>query len=919
MKKSSMLIVLLMVFGAGLNAQTNLERGDIAYKARHYKQAISHYERATLDNPGNVALLENLAHCYRFINNMPSSAKKYQQVCLNPASNPLNFYFYGTVLKANKDYDKARILFGKYATANSTVAAQAQASCDFAKTNLKTESAFFVSKEGVSSAIYDDYAPILHPNNGLVFTSSRKIKYQSGGVSNPAAQNFLFESTRGADGQLTGLKIVKNNTGGIPASNLSPIAIINNESKGVSTYNEFADGLRHIRTASLEKLSMEIHNSMVKIEDFVPGEEFPYVGERSASFPAFANNGMTIYFAADGYPGGQGGWDIWVMHYQNNRWTSPQNLGPNVNTAGDEICPHIANNGQLFFASDFHKGFGGYDVFRAQKINNVWKDVRNLGNQVNSSFDDMYFVFDSNTRTGYFSSNRNGRYNIYNGLMKGNEALMPLVNSNEVNVAVNTPANNTPTNNNNNNTANNNTTNPNNNNNYNNNTANNNTTNPNNNTVANNNNGNVTRTNNGGYRPTSNNNTTNPNNNNNYNNNTANNNTTNPVKTNPTPTVSDKPTVTSGNTVPCAMNFYIGGIIDASTNRPLAGALVYIKNLKTGIEKKIKDPTNHYGEYSVILDPLSDYTIAISKSGFKNLVFDVNTGTGGKKTLLGTRTMSSSPMLERDKYGNIIQPNGPIVNTTPTEDELVNPPKSSNKNFSLESNGTRVPKTGYLIQAIVATKLTPEEKLELGKYGNIFTEARGNKTAYRIGVFVDMQHLDKSLAEIKETYRDAFRVAVELDNNHLGGRIALSSQVIYPLPAKEPLPVLEDNTPAVVDQPVTTKEKEHNTWANNDIKETTTPRGTTTETVEKTAEVAFKVQLGAYKDAEKISFSHISHLGMIEKKKQANGLTYFYISSFKTLPEARVARTKAQESGVPSPFIVAFKNGVRVKISDVVN
>ena len=353
--------------------------------------------------------------------------------------------------------------------------------------------------------------------------------------------------------------------------------------------------------------------------------------------------------------------------------------------------------------------------------------------------------------------------------------------------------------------------------------------------------------------------------------------------------------------------------MDGETNRPLAGALVFIKNLKTGVEKRIKDPTNHYGEYSVILDPLSDYTIAISKAGFKNLVFDVNTGTGGKKTLLGTRTMYASPTLERDKYGNIIDPNAPVVVTTPTEEEIINPPRSSNKYFSVQSNGTKIPKLGYMIQAIVTDKLSAEQKLELSKHGNIFTEARGSKTAYRVGVFVDMAHLDESLTKIKATYKDAFKVPVELDNDHLGGRIALSAQVIYPLPPKEPLPVLPDNTP---DPTVVTKEKEHNNWATEAVRETT-PRGGVATPVEDATAVAFKVQLGAFEKPDAISFSNISHLGMIEKRKQGN-LTYFYISSFKTLEEARTARAKAQEGGVPSPFIVAFKNGVRIKISDAV-
>ena len=109
---------------------------------------------------------------------------------------------------------------------------------------------------------------------------------------------------------------------------------------------------------------------------------------------------------------------------------------------------------------------------------------------------------------------------------------------------------------------------------------------------------------------------------------------------------------------------------------------------------------------------------------------------------------------------------------------------------------------------------------------------------------------------------------------------------------------------------------ELDTWTNNKLPEGVTGRGTG---LSSEPTVAFKVQLGAFKDASAISFSNVSHLGFIEKQLRSNGLTYVYISSFKTLDEARLARTKAKEKGVEAPFIVAFKNGVRVNISDVVN
>lgn len=901
-------MVLFLISIANINAQSLSASGDAAYGASNFKDAISYYQRAELEESNNLDLALKLANCYYFTNDLQKAAKIYERLNNNPSPKADVYFYYAKTLMGIGDYDKAISVIEKFTPFNPSLTKQIKESCEFAKKYATTPAAFLVNKEAISLNSSDDYAPLLHKNE-LIFTSSRKIELAPNQYSDGMSSNYLYRSTIGSEGQLSQAALIKNPLNGTSTqSNISPMALITNESRGITSYNYFNNGIRHIRNAGLNKLSMELIMNMTNIEDFPPGATFPHVGDNTASFPFFANNGNTIYFAADGLPNGYGGFDLWVIHFQNGIWTAPQNLGPNVNTPGDEICPHIANNGYLFFASDYHKGLGGFDIFRATKVANTWKDVRNLGNQVNSSYDDFYFVFDASSRRGYFSSNRTGtNYDIYSALMKGDENLMPLVNASEHNIVVVDPVTNTTTTNNGstaiktetggykvdnktttttNNTTNNNT----------NNTANNTTeppldgygtTNPNVNTTT----GTTTT------KPTTNNNTT----------------TTKPT----TPNNNIASSSTIENVIPCAMNFYIGGILDAETKRPLDGAVIYIKNQKTGVENQIKAPTNVYGEYSIILDPLTDYSIAVSKSGYKNLVFDINTGTGGKKTLLGTRPMYASPMLERDVYGNVIQGNGPIVTTNPSQEELLNPVRSSGKTFSYEANGMPMPKEGYLIQALVATKLTEEERLELGKYGNIITEARGNKTAYRVGIFVDPNQLENALTAIKATYRDAFKVPVELNNNDLAGRLALSSQVVYPIPTPKPQTVLEDKKVVIAETPIT-NETNYDSWATNkDIANNPdfTPRGGTTASE---PVVAFKIQLGAFKEADNISFSHISHLGKIEKTKKQNGLTYFYLSNFRTIEDARLARSKAQEGGVASPFIVAFKNGVQVNISDVV-
>lgn len=928
MNKFSLLVLLLLLAGV-MQAQTALDKGNAAYGARNFKDAAFHFGRAVMDNPGNLDLQIKLANCYRFLNKMNEAEKRYAIVCNNSSTTAINYFNYGKTLQANRKYKEAMVQFAKYALYDKARAEQARQACLFAQKQAATPSAFTVAKESsISHVAFDDYAPVLH-NNKLLFTSARKISIGSG-VS-AETNNYIYEAARGTTGQLSNLKIVKGPIEIAPQTNLTPFAINSSENMAVTTFNQFTNGVRHIYEASFVNTGMELSlpkHGMKNLSYIPAGEPFPHVGERNAaSFPSFGNNGQTIYFAAYNLAGGYGGFDIWVIYKQGNTWTKPQNLGPNVNTPGDEVSPMVASNGQLFFSSDYHKGFGGMDVFRASNQAGVWKQVRNLGNKVNSSSDDLYFAYDAVKRMGYFSSNRDNYYNIYNARLTGTEASMPLVNDSERAVAVVdpvTPPNNTtttPVNNTNNTVANNSGStgntyvNP--NTNY--------PTDPNTNrpyvapsvgntTKA----GAVERTPSGGYRPTT---------------GTVTQGTTYqptpPINTVAPVAVSDKPTIDpdAPNLVPCAMNFYIGGIVDKDTQRPIKGASIYIKNTKTGEEKRIKEPTNHYGEYSVILEPLHDYTLAISKSGYKNLVFDVSTGSGGKKTLLGTRQMLVSPTVGRDLYGAAIEDEAPLVIAEkPTTDQLINPVRPTGKTFSYEANGTPMPEKGYLIQTIVTDKLNQDQIDYLGQYGNVITETRGKDKAYRVGIFASPIHTEQALASIKQTYPDAFKVPVELDNKQLGNKIALSSQVIYPLPPPKPatmlipseepttsnpsasMPVVDNTPPPIKEQPV-------NGWTNNNPT-TTTPRGTSTPIGDV---VAFKVQLGAFKDTKSISFPQLEGMGYIEQTKKPNGLTYVYLSSFKTIEDARVARTKVKDSGVAAPFIVAFKNGIQVNISEVLN
>ena len=142
-------------------------------------------------------------------------------------------------------------------------------------------------------------------------------------------------------------------------------------------------------------------SKVIVFSDLDPSYNFrnPFVVEESGKkFLLFSSN----------RPGGKGGMDLWYSEFKKDVWGLPKSLGTKVNTPGNEIGPHYDKlNKRLFFASDFHYGLGGFDMFEAFGNWRRPTKVKNLGQPLNSSLNDMYFApFD--TLNGLFTSSRIG-------------------------------------------------------------------------------------------------------------------------------------------------------------------------------------------------------------------------------------------------------------------------------------------------------------------------------------------------------------------------------------------------------------------------------------------------------------------------------------------------------------------------------
>lgn len=122
--------------------------------------------------------------------------------------------------------------------------------------------------------------------------------------------------------------------------------------------------------------------------------------------PSISPDGKKLFFASD-RPGGSGGTDIWYCDNLGNQWGAPINMGPVVNTPGNELFPFLHRDSTLYFASTGHAGLGGLDIFYSRQSRNGPGKVFNLGYPMNTRSNDHGLIFINDT-TGFFTSDRPG-------------------------------------------------------------------------------------------------------------------------------------------------------------------------------------------------------------------------------------------------------------------------------------------------------------------------------------------------------------------------------------------------------------------------------------------------------------------------------------------------------------------------------
>ncbi|WP_315011887.1 OmpA family protein [Capnocytophaga leadbetteri] len=391
--------------------EKELEKANEMYKNFSYVDAIKIYERIAQKGFVNQEMLESLGNAYYYNAEYKKALPWYEQLFQEGKYKvkPEYYYRYAQTLKSVGDYTQADKMMAKFVeltNANDTRAALFEENKDY-QTVIKNNSGRFQLNNASVNTENSEYGTAFYGDK-IVFAGATDARKAKRGVSQWTGESFydLYEAEH-FDQKLGSRK---------PFS--SSINTQFNESTPVFTKDR--NTMYFTRNNYVNrKLGSDIENTiLLKILRATKDKngnwgnivEVPFNSDQyNVAHPALSPDEKYLYFASD-MPGSFGNSDIFrVEILGDNQYGTPENLGNIINTAGRESFPYISKDNVLYYSSDGIPGLGGLDIFAA-KFNadgSTSKPV-NIGMPGNSADDDFCFVFNSDSKIGFLTSNRPG-------------------------------------------------------------------------------------------------------------------------------------------------------------------------------------------------------------------------------------------------------------------------------------------------------------------------------------------------------------------------------------------------------------------------------------------------------------------------------------------------------------------------------
>lgn len=412
MKSHPIIIALLCVF---LNQHSfgqstvELEKGDKAFNSFDFEEALYFFSVAQESSPNDPEITRRLADTYRRMGQIAISADWYRKTLELDASNADDMLHYAEALKSLEQYDEVIYWYEMYDKLKpGDSRAKSHLQDKFYYKDLFADTARYAMK----SLKINNTNPIIGVTlfeDEKILVSAVNLDKNKSTEASPFLDVYLCDFNR--DKELVHpLKLDKKVNS---KYHDGPAFYSFSEHKLYITRNNIRNG-KPVRdkkgNVNLKIYSSEYNNGVWSSAQELKMNDDGY----STGHACVSKDGQTMYFVST-REGGYGGTDLYQCYKVGNSWSDPINLGPQVNTGGNEMFPFIGEDSYLYFASDGHAGLGGLDIFHAEYKNAVWQNTMNLGKPINSSMDDFALTYDKESDNGFFCSNRagNGDDNLY--------------------------------------------------------------------------------------------------------------------------------------------------------------------------------------------------------------------------------------------------------------------------------------------------------------------------------------------------------------------------------------------------------------------------------------------------------------------------------------------------------------------------
>jgi peptidoglycan-associated lipoprotein len=399
MRQSILFIFILLLSGA---CTSLLQKGTNQFQSGEYEFAIQTLSKVLSNDPENADVNRLIAESYRLSNRIEKAAPYYEKLT-EIEDDFLAHYRLAQSQKSNGEFEKAMASFKK----SLSLTMDEQYAKDIKKEISNIELTTDIKNYWPYIALQNyeflntpgpDYSPIVNEDH-FYFVSSRQNQAIYPATGMPHTKIFRAKSS--------GIKVDVQNIQALPE--------FRNEeglSQGAISFSPDGNTIIYARGNSVSKKDLPdvaLFASYFRGGGYTQPIWLPVNEDENYwnSTPAISPDGKELYFASN-RPGGYGGIDLYkATKLANGDFGNAVNLGPQINTSGNDLFPRPTADGKLYFSSDGHPGFGKLDLFVAEKIENIWT-VTNLGPNMNSMGDDFGIFFTNYPKEGFISSNREG-------------------------------------------------------------------------------------------------------------------------------------------------------------------------------------------------------------------------------------------------------------------------------------------------------------------------------------------------------------------------------------------------------------------------------------------------------------------------------------------------------------------------------